>query len=182
MNPTTRAAVIEALGIAVRQNGHDMLMTGEELRKCEAALQLLRSEPEPTPEPTRWAQCPETETPCSKCPTLGVQCEAAQAEPVARDEPVAVYHGRCTIDCGEHGHHDLELLKMIPKGSKLYTKAAVQSASDLRGTLETLKNRLDASVELELTAREAYDSFYRELVDDALAARASLPPAPKEPT
>ena len=36
-------------------------------------------------------------------------------------EPVAIYHGRCTIDCGEHGHLDMELLKMIPAGSKLYT-------------------------------------------------------------
>lgn len=36
-------------------------------------------------------------------------------------EPVAIYHGRCTIDCGEHGHLDMELLKMIPAGTKLYT-------------------------------------------------------------
>lgn len=36
-----RAAVAEliaALRIAVRQNSHDMLMTGEELRLCELAL------------------------------------------------------------------------------------------------------------------------------------------------
>ena len=32
-----------------------------------------------------------------------------------------IYHGRCTIDCGEHGHHDVEMLRMIPAGSKLYT-------------------------------------------------------------
>lgn len=30
--------LIEALRIAVRQNSHDMLMTGEELRICESAL------------------------------------------------------------------------------------------------------------------------------------------------
>lgn len=36
-------------------------------------------------------------------------------------EPVMIYHGRCTIDCGEHGHHDVEMLRMIPAGSKLYT-------------------------------------------------------------
>lgn len=35
-------------------------------------------------------------------------------------EPVMVYHGACTIDCGEHGHHDTEMLKMIPAGTKLY--------------------------------------------------------------
>ena len=28
-----------ALRIAVRQNSHDMLMTGDELRRCEAALE-----------------------------------------------------------------------------------------------------------------------------------------------
>ena len=32
-----------------------------------------------------------------------------------------IYHGDCTIDCGEHGHHNVELLRMIPAGSKLYT-------------------------------------------------------------
>ena len=32
-----------------------------------------------------------------------------------------IYHGDCTIDCGEHGHHHVELLRMIPAGSKLYT-------------------------------------------------------------
>ena len=36
-------------------------------------------------------------------------------------EPVMISHGRCTIDCGEHGHHDMEMLRMIHAGSKLYT-------------------------------------------------------------
>lgn len=43
---------------------------------------------------------------------------------IAQEAPaqaVAIYNGRCTIDCGEHGHHDIELLKLIPEGSKLYT-------------------------------------------------------------
>lgn len=30
--------LLEALKLAVRQNSHDMLMTGEELHKCEAAI------------------------------------------------------------------------------------------------------------------------------------------------
>jgi hypothetical protein len=30
--------LMEALKLAVRQNSHDMVMTGEELRKCEAAI------------------------------------------------------------------------------------------------------------------------------------------------
>jgi hypothetical protein len=32
------AGLIKALQIAVRQNSHDMLMTGDELRICESAL------------------------------------------------------------------------------------------------------------------------------------------------
>lgn len=32
------SALLAALRIAVRQNSHDMLMTGEELRACEAAI------------------------------------------------------------------------------------------------------------------------------------------------
>lgn len=36
-------------------------------------------------------------------------------------EPVMVYHGNCVIDCGEHGHQNVEMLKMISAGSPLYT-------------------------------------------------------------
>jgi hypothetical protein len=37
--------LLEALKLAVRQSSHDMLMTGEELRKCEAAIdKATRSE------------------------------------------------------------------------------------------------------------------------------------------
>jgi hypothetical protein len=42
-------------------------------------------------------------------------------------EPVMIYHGRCIIDCGEHGAHDVEMLKMIPKGAKLYTAPPAQT-------------------------------------------------------
>jgi hypothetical protein len=45
----------------------------------------------------------------------------ALAQPAGEAEPVAIYRGRCIIDCGEHGHHDIEMLKLIPAGSKLYT-------------------------------------------------------------
>ena len=40
-----------------------------------------------------------------------------------------IYHGRCTIDCGEGGHHDMEMLRMIPAGSKLYTAPQPAPAS-----------------------------------------------------
>lgn len=41
--------------------------------------------------------------------------------PAPTVEPVAIYHGRCRLDCGDGGHLDVELLKLIPKGTKLYT-------------------------------------------------------------
>jgi hypothetical protein len=43
-------------------------------------------------------------------------------------EPVAIFNG--VVDCGEHGAFDLELLKMIPRGAKLYA-APVPSADAL---------------------------------------------------
>lgn len=35
-------------------------------------------------------------------------------------EPVMVYEGRCIWDCGDGGHQDVTMLKMIAKGTKLY--------------------------------------------------------------
>lgn len=37
-------AMLEALEMAVRQNEHDMLMTGEELRKCAAVIRAAKGE------------------------------------------------------------------------------------------------------------------------------------------
>jgi hypothetical protein len=36
---------VDALRMAVQQNDHDMLMTGEELRQCRAAPQKLEAMP-----------------------------------------------------------------------------------------------------------------------------------------
>ena len=36
--------LLKALELAVKQNQHDMLLTGEELRQCEAAIAKARSE------------------------------------------------------------------------------------------------------------------------------------------
>jgi hypothetical protein len=41
---SVNADLLEALKLAVRQNSHDMLMTGEELRKCEAAIAKAKEE------------------------------------------------------------------------------------------------------------------------------------------
>jgi hypothetical protein len=41
---TLNQELVEALELAVRQNSHDMVMTGEELRTCEAALAKAKGE------------------------------------------------------------------------------------------------------------------------------------------
>ena len=52
MNPTTKAAVIEALEACVwRLKSYDYQAMEGTIAKGQAALALLRSEPEPTPEP-----------------------------------------------------------------------------------------------------------------------------------
>jgi hypothetical protein len=59
-------------------------------------------------------------------------------------EPVMIYHGGCTIDCGEHGHHNMEMLKLIPDGTKLYDASALtelrQENERLRDALESVAN------------------------------------------
>lgn len=51
---------------------------------CPAGQQptLTQSTAEGT-KPKKWAMCTETETPCSKCPTEGIPCEAAQEDAFA---------------------------------------------------------------------------------------------------
>lgn len=39
-------------------------------------------------------------------------------------EPVAVYKGNGLIDCGDIGHHNVELLKLIPANTPLYMSVA----------------------------------------------------------
>ena len=46
---------------------------------------------------------------------------------VVLPEPVMIYRGGCTIDCGEHGHHDMEMLKLIPTGTKLLAEPEVRA-------------------------------------------------------
>lgn len=45
----------------------------------------------------------------------------------------------------------------------------IAAAPDLLGTLQDLHNRLSEAVQLGLTAQEAYDSFYQEMVGEALS-------------
>lgn len=49
-----RQLALDALKLAVLQNGCDMIMTGEELRKCEAAIAALEADIAQAVEPVAW--------------------------------------------------------------------------------------------------------------------------------
>lgn len=68
-----------------------------------------------------------------------MRCMLTAPQQVAQ-EPVMIYHGRCTIDCGEHGHHDMEMLRMIPAGSKLYTAPQPAPQGETNAQLDTDSN------------------------------------------
>ena len=74
-------------------------------------------------------------------------------------EPVAIYHGRCVIDCGEHGHLDMQLLKMIPAGTALCTAS----------TVAALKAERDAAL-ARVAELEKDAARYRWLRDGELTA------------
>jgi hypothetical protein len=87
-----------------------------------------------------------------------IALRGALAQPAAQPtepagEPVMIYHGRCTIDCGEHGHQDVELLKMIPAGSTLYTRPAVPL------TRERVAAIMEEATGLSASGMDDLDSF-----------------------
>lgn len=61
-------------------------------------------------------------TPWSK--HLAVAIEATVLAKLREQEPVMTYVGKSVIDCGEHGHHNMEMHKLIPAGTKLFTHPA----------------------------------------------------------
>ena len=85
--------------------------------------------------------------------------EAALAEP--EQEPVMIYNGRHTIDCGEFGAHDMEMLKLIPAGTKLYTSPQPREWQELF-PLEF--NELMKDVDTVITQHPEFDKSQREWV------------------
>ena len=55
---------------------------------------------------------------------LAAERDALRAQLAAIDaaEPSMIYHGRCVIDCGDSGHQDVTMLKMIARETKLFTR------------------------------------------------------------
>ena len=62
-----------------------------------------------------------------------------QLAEIAAAEPSMIYHGRCIIDCGDSGHQDVTMLKMIARETKLFTHPMpAQDVTELVDALEEL--------------------------------------------
>jgi hypothetical protein len=59
----------------------------------------------------------------------------ATKPPAGEQKPVMTYLGRHTMDCGEHGSHDMEMHVLIPAGTKLYTAPQPEQVAQALGTI-----------------------------------------------
>lgn len=91
---------------------------------------------------------------------LGLYDDAERAS--EGQEPVAIYHGNGIIDCGDAGHHNIELLKMIPAGAKLY--------KDPSGEIAVLREAMKGA-EVIANAAGAEIAALRELLSELAALR-----------
>ena len=107
----------------------------EYVRLCVAAMQAA-----PKAAPVKACVCGEPQS-SGTVHRVDGPCYVAAPQQEAQ-EPVMIYHGRCTIDCGEHGHHDIEMLRMIPAGSKLYTAPQPAPAAAAGPSLQHLHDLL----------------------------------------
>ena len=113
---------------ALEADEHDMVPDQEGhmvFRKGAAITALNERLAQPEQEPVTFYPYPFTNGGIRIDPVtgdVGIGTPSQQPEQPAQQEPVAIYHGGCTVDCGEHGHHNIEMLKLIPVGTKLYDK------------------------------------------------------------
>lgn len=73
--------------------------------------------------------------------TFAEKAALARLAELTKQEPVMVYDGRCIWDCGDGGHQDVTMLKMIAKGTKLYAAAGaspVQTSQGLQSVADAL--------------------------------------------
>lgn len=129
---------LEALELAVRQNSHDMMMTGEEIRKGEAAIEALRSalaQPDDkdlltiaamdgyhmgkkdaiAQQGQDWSLLEATQASLREHMDLVKELQDKLAQ---QGEPAAKYIGEC------HDGSLVQLYDDIKKGTELYTGAA----------------------------------------------------------
>lgn len=84
-------------------------------------------------------------------------------------EPVMVYEGRCIIDCGDGGHQNVTMLKMIAAGSKLY--AAAGAAPESTKTVDRAWSQFCGGIGRGSTAPypgmiEAFEAHYGQSFTD----------------
>ncbi len=120
-------------------------------------------------------------------PTLASAKAAAQADyeqrirsalvDVPAIEPVAIYHGNGLIDCGDAGHHNIELVKLIPAGTKLYAsplREGEDSAEAFARIVAARKAYVDATetynTRLALVNSERAKGNWSMRVDDEASA------------
>ncbi len=140
---TTQDEALQGLAAYLRAIATTELMHGSEAYECHMQwarevedIKQAMSEPQ-------FVGCAYYESNGACCES-GEPCKAdvqnnAVAQPQAQ-EPVMIYHGRCTIDCGDHGHHDMEMLKLIPAGTKLYAHPAPKQAEPSWQPIESAPN------------------------------------------
>jgi hypothetical protein len=87
----------------------------------------------------------------------------AEFKALREQDPVMIYHGGCTIDCGQNGHHNMEMLKLIPAGSPLYLASGAAQ-------------KVEPSVEKEATARYGHTERSEAFVEGWKAAQAAPQP------
>ena len=98
----------------------------------------------------------------------------AELAAIAATEPSMIYHGRCIIDCGDSGHQDVTMLKMIARETKLFTRpmpaqGVAASMSNLPEPVAWLANyggNVYTEAQLKQAVRDALDAQgVTELVD-----------------
>ena len=87
-----------------------------------------------------------------------------------------VYDGRRIWDCGDGGHQDVTMLKMIAKGTKLYAAAGASPVQPVQGlqsvadalTIEQLNDKVGRlmavrpSQAVEVSKQDIYDIAHRK--------------------
>ena len=71
----------------------------------------------------------------------------AELAAIAATEPSMIYHGRCIIDCGDSGHQDVTMLKMIARETKLFTHP--MPAQDVTELVEAFEYHIEQTRPIE---------------------------------
>lgn len=101
-----------------------------------------------------------------------------QTREATQGEPAAIYRGNGILDCGDAGHHNIELLKLIPANTPLYTSPSPAAPAEETGVARELIERLSDISNADDLGPDT--TAVREALRDAvrsLSARATLTPS-----